>query len=305
MLLDKKIPLSYLTKKVKRELIFSSLAILIIVLSKTFLNYNLKIPVAIPAFLGTSISLLLSFKLAQSYDRWWEARKVWGAIVNDSRFLAVQVRNFANTNNMKLSITNINDIIKNICFRQIAWCYSLSYSLKKIDPCQKLTEFLTDEEIKAIKHHKNIPLKLMDINSRDINTLFTQGIFNEYQQIQIDTTLTKLCDSMGKSERIKNTVFPKTYRIFLRLFIYIFIAVLTFSLYDMSWWSEIMLLLIISTPFFLLKKTAHYMQDPFDNKPTDIPTYTVSQTIEINIKQLLNEKNLPKLENTDNVFYVM
>ena len=99
---------------------------------------------------------------------------------------------------------------------------------------------------------------------------------------------------MGMAERIKNTVFPATYRLFLRLFIYIFVVTLSISLADTQGYFEIPLLLVISCSFFLLEKTSALLQDPFNNKPTDTAMTAIATTIEINIKQLINETELPQ-----------
>lgn len=99
---------------------------------------------------------------------------------------------------------------------------------------------------------------------------------------------------MGMAERIKNTIFPVTYRIFLHIFIYIFIVTLSIALRDIKSYFEIPLLLTISTMFFLLEKSATHMQDPFRNRPTDTPVTAIARTIEINIKELLNEQEIPK-----------
>lgn len=99
---------------------------------------------------------------------------------------------------------------------------------------------------------------------------------------------------MGMAERIKSTVFPITYHIFLHFFIYIFIVTLSIALRDIESYFEIPLLLVISTTFFLLEKSATHLQDPFRNRPTDTPVTSIARTIEINIKDLLKEKDIPK-----------
>ena len=95
MLLEKPLPLAYIFDKIRVDFIFlvviSIVGALLVEYERPYLP---KLPVAIPAFLGTAISLILSFKLNQSYDRWWEARKIWGAIVNDSRTLVRQALTF-------------------------------------------------------------------------------------------------------------------------------------------------------------------------------------------------------------------
>ena len=95
MLINTKIPVSYLFSKVKYEVLFVLIiGILVHFLTTQFENLIPIMPIAIPAFIGTAISVILSFKLNQSYDRWWEARKVWGSIVNDSRSFVLQLQSF-------------------------------------------------------------------------------------------------------------------------------------------------------------------------------------------------------------------
>src|SRR5688572_25889889 len=124
MLLKKKIPMKYVLGKIKIELF---LVILYVISFEIFLNYYganaINIPIAIPTIIGTIISLLLAFKSNQAYDRWWEARIIWGAIVNDSRTLIRQVIAFYKDPDFSVEA---NDFKENFAKRQAAWCYSLS-----------------------------------------------------------------------------------------------------------------------------------------------------------------------------------
>mgnify|MGYP001032209878 FL=1 len=188
--------------------------------------------------------------------------------------------------------------------RQIGWCYSLSCSLRKQDPLKHSAPFITDVDKEKLLPHKNIPLAIIDQHSEDIANLHQKGVINDYQQIQLDATLVRLCESMGKAERIKNTFFPKTYRLTLHVFIYIFLTLLSLSLTELHSLVEIPIEVIISIPFFLLEKIATHIQDPFENKPTDTPMTSISKTIEVNIKQLMESENLPDLKETDK-FYML
>ena len=90
MLLDKRIPLPFIFRKIGFDMALILVFTVIVIFFKMYIDDDLSLPVNIPAFLGIAISLVLAFKLSQSYDRWWEARKIWGAIVNDSRTLVIQ-----------------------------------------------------------------------------------------------------------------------------------------------------------------------------------------------------------------------
>lgn len=292
MLLEKRIPLNYLFRQVQPDVVVSmTFAGALIVLEHSVpaqLREPFEIPVAIPAFLGTAISLVLSFKLAQSYDRWWEARKIWGAIVNDGRSLVVQLLAFGGTG------SEDDPTIRRIVMRQIAWNYVLTASLRKLDPRADLEKLLPPEDVDEVSAHTNQPLKIAAMINCDIASLHSSGRINDFQQVQMDSTMVRLVASMGKAERIKSTVFPKTYRLFLRMFIYVFIFTLAVSLADLEAWFEMILLVSIGLPFFMLMRTALYMQDPFENRPTDTAMYTVSRTIEINLRQLINDENVPE-----------
>ena len=291
MLLNKRIPIFYILNKVKYDLIIVlSVSLSALFVTNRYQELLPEMPLTIPAFIGTAISILLSFKLSQSYDRWWEARKIWGAIVNDSRSLVIQLQSLTSKGN--------DEKIKKIAFRQIAWCYSLGQSLRELNPTDNLDEFISEEDLKEIKKHNNKPLALLQLNASDIKQLKETNQLDIFSQLQLDNTLVRLCDSQGKAERIKTTVFPVTYRLFLHAIIYLFVVTLAIAL-RVDGLFEIPLLVAISSAFFLLEKTATHMQDPFENRPTDTAMTAIAKTIEINIKQLLKETEVPKPHQQD------
>ncbi|HAS39174.1 MAG TPA: hypothetical protein DCS93_01785 [Microscillaceae bacterium] len=295
MILDKRIPLRYWVSLVALDVtIVSAFSLGIYFVSKHIIQ--LVIPINLGAFLGTAIALLLSFKLSQSYDRWWEARKIWGAIVNDSRTLVLQLKGFLSTSG--------HATLSAMAYRQMAWCYALGKHLRKENPLEGLDTFLSEEEVHRLKKHQNVPLALLDHQGQDLQQLHQAGAINDFHQIQLDSTLLRLCESMGKAERIKGTYFPKTYRQTLKLFIYIFLVMLSMSLTGLRGFIEVPLLVMISIPFFLLERIAFNMQDPFNSQPNDTAMTSIARNIEINIKQLLAEEEFPEPLSPER-FYMM
>lgn len=239
MLLNKKIPLTYLLLNIRFALVY----VLIVSFSAHFFSKENQdslpdMPLAIPAFIGTAISVLLSFKISQSYERWWEARKIWGSIVNDSRSLLIQLQSFVVQGN--------EAVIKKITYRQIAWCYSLGQSLRGFDALGNLESFVSADELNVLKQHANKPLAIISLHAKDIKALKAQNSLDVFAQVQLDDTLVRLCESQGKAERIKNTVFPATYRSFLHAIIYLFVITLSLSFRDIAWYFEVPLLVFIS-----------------------------------------------------------
>lgn len=287
MLITSKIPAKYILEKIKFEILYVTIiGLLVHYLTTKFRAVIPVMPIAVPAFIGTAISVILSFKLNQSYDRWWEARKIWGSIVNESRTFVLQLQSFVPREQ--------KDQIKEISFRHIAWCYSLGQSLRGLNPTENLDKFIPDTDIEKLKNHNNKPLGLLQQNTLQIKKLKEEQEIDIFSQIQINNTLVNFSNAMGMAERIKSTVFPVTYRLFLHFFIFIFVITLSISLQDIESYFEMPLLLVISLAFFLLEKSATHLQDPFMNRPTDTAMTTIARTIEINIKQLVEEKEIPE-----------
>jgi len=302
MLLEKRIPFSYLFKKIRLEILVVGIYVFGIEILDEILHVpGLAIPISIPTFLGVAISLILTFRINQSYDRWWEARKIWGAIVNDSRSLTRQVLLFPAKG--KWDDTKLHDLQQRMAYRQMGWCFALGESLRGFDPLDNKEEYLSKEDQEFIRKHHNVPNAYLLLHSTDVEALHSDGVINDYQQMQIDSTITRLCDAMGMCERIKGTVFPKLYTLTLRFFLYLFVLLLPLGVLEYFGYSEAAFMLIICMPFFMLEKTALHLQDPFENRPTDISVTTIAKTIEMNIRQMLGEKFL--LEKGPEKFYSM
>jgi putative membrane protein len=230
MLLKKNIPIGYVFGKVKIELLIILVySLAIAVIHEWILEVPISIPLAIPTILGTVISLLLGFRSNQAYDRWWEARQIWGAVVNDSRTLARQILCFTES---QYEEDEVQQMRQRMIRRQMAWCYALGQSLRRLNPTIGLDKFLNRRDLESLGRYNNVPMALLDQHARDLRRGLEEGYINRYQQIELDKTLTRLCDAMGKCERIKNTVFPSTYSLYIHFSLLLFICMLPFGVID-------------------------------------------------------------------------
>jgi len=127
-------------------------------------DYLPPIPLQLPTILGSAISLILAFKISQSYDRWWEAGKVWGAIVNDSRSFALQVKAFLEE--QALGAEAAQAVVRQLVYRQIAWCYSLGQTLRGQDALAHVDQYLPREELAYLRGHNNKPFALLALHSQ-------------------------------------------------------------------------------------------------------------------------------------------
>lgn len=201
MLLNKKISIWYFIDQIKSQI----LLIVILAVGTGLLDLHpiftkITIPLSIPAILGTAVSLLLAFRTAQSYERWWEARTVWGAIVNDSRSFIRLINQFVPQDGADVKI---------FAERQIVWVYALGEALRKQPFTNKVVEYLHTHQINTV----NIPNAILDEHSYHVRQIAEKGLISDFKEVQLNEVLMRLCDNMGKCERLKNTVFPRAYSI--------------------------------------------------------------------------------------------
>ena len=294
MLLNRRISVSYFLKTIQTDLVrivFFGCLVGLLAKHKDFLT--LEIPLSLIAIVGTAISLLLAFRTAQSYDRWWEARIVWGGIVNDSRSLIRLLQTF---------IIKDQDIhLKMFVERQIIWNYALSESLRKEPYSKRVSDYLENYQIKDT----NAVYGILNAHGKHLRLLAQEGLITEFRQVAADEILTRFSDSMGRCERIKNTVFPVSYGKLIHFLIYLFALLLPFSLNDDVILVKMMLTIGIPIIFIIIERTAILMQDPFENKPMDTPMTTICQTIEMNLWEAIGEPTPKPTAPVEEFYYIL
>ncbi|MBD2704837.1 hypothetical protein IC229_29670 [Spirosoma sp. BT702] len=287
MLLNNKISITFFVQNILRQALLIFLYANVVVFLKLFSPWALVIPISIAAILGTCIALLLAFRTNQAYDRWWEARIAWGAIVNDSRSLIRQLQMFLDEGPHKVSLLHA------FVERQCAWCFVLGDTLRGQDITERLREFLPSPDRQRLAEATNKPNAILLAHGLAIRQLFDSQQLTDYQMVQLSTNLNSLTDSMGRCERIKKTIFPRTYIFNMQVFIYLFATILPFCLDPVHYLLDVPLVTLLSSAFILIEKSALQLQDPFEGKPTDTPITTIAQTIEIDLKSMTDYPIIP------------
>ena len=250
-----------------------------------------NVPLLMVTVLGTVIGLLLAFRTNSCYGRWWEARTLWGAIVNDSRTWVRQLIEFTH---LAPEGREPDPRLQEMAYRQVAWCYALARHLRRQNPLTDVNALLSNQELTKLETQDNVPNALLLTQARQVQTLFRQGDMQVFQAVALEETLTRLTNSMGGCERIKNTTFPTSYRYLVRLLLTVFVLALPFGLAEMPPVGLFATALIVELSFLAIDRTADYLQDPFENLPSDTPMLGLSRTIEINVKEMLGESELPE-----------
>ena len=273
-----------------KEVIFVTLySVLVYVLYEFYGHHHITISFSISAVMGTAIAILLGFRTSAAYGRWWEARKIWGGIVNDSRTLIRQADGFFDSWEQK------EQQVKKLAQYQIAFNYALSTSLRKLPISNEVRKNLSEGDYSDVSSQLNVPNAILKLMEDHLAKLFEQSKINAYHFGVMDRTLKAMCDHMGMCERIKSTVFPVHYSFFIRLSIIIFALLLPLEIVEFLGILTIPVTFVTIIFISVIESIANYLQDPFENRAADIGMTTICRTIEINLLQMTGEKNVPDL----------
>lgn len=288
------------------------------------------IPFSLPwqpiSVIGIAVAFYLGFKNNSSYDRAWEARKIWGAIVNDSRSLTMSI--------LSLPAAQVPfEWKKNFVFRHLSWVIALKHTMRKKKSWEheskvenlvftpyfreeslsgmdlELGKYLKSDEVQSFKSFTNIPIHILKTQSLELKKLEENGGITEYKNVWLQQLISRLIDSQGASERIKNFPFPRQYASTGLFINYIFCALIPFGLLDifsqseiLHYWLTVPFSTVIIWIFFLVDRIGDYSENPFESAYNDVPISSISRVIEIDLLEMLEEKEVPKPYPVENGF---
>jgi len=251
-----------------------------------------EIPVSI---FGGVIGVLAGFRNSSAYARWWEARTIWGGIVNNSRSFAREVLSFiAPPQGDKASACQISEIQRTLILLQVAYVHALRNQLRGLSPWHELANLISAEEIERLKTQQNVPLAIQTIIASKVAECYHRGWIDSVRWTNFNRTLSTLMDFQGASERIKNTPLPRQYDMFIRLFIRIYCILLPFGMVASLKLMTPIGSSVVGFIFLVLDEIGRNLEEPFENLPHDISLTAISRTIEINLKQMIGEKEIPE-----------
>jgi ion channel-forming bestrophin family protein len=244
---------------------------------------------------GSAIGIIVAFRNQSSYARWWEARTLWGALVNNSRSWARQVT----TVMMPLSDAEAGELKvmqRRLVYHQIAYVHALRQHLRGLEPWAELVPLLSERELGELRDEKNVPLAIQQQMGALLRECQVRGWIDFAHWRALDANLDDLVDAQGGAERIKNTPMPKQYDYFPQLFVQMYCMLLPLALVTSMGWFTPLGSTLVGFIFLALDKIGRDLEDPFENTIYDVPLTSITTTIEINLRQLLGETVLPQRE---------
>ncbi|RIW15642.1 hydrogenase [Algoriphagus lacus] len=294
---------------VKSEVLFSLLVSLLVWWAYENQISVVALPFSISAILGSALAIFIAFRNNNSYGRWWEARTIWGGIVNSSRVLARLIITFTDSHSHQANYDNVRSeaFKKQMIYACIAWVHALRLHLRKQENWDEVEPFLEKEEFKSLEGSQNKPNFIQLLIGKKIYHAMASGVLGGFDSFQMEGQLLALANFQGGCERIKNTPLLRQYDFFTRLFLFAFIFLLPFSLIgDFNKmgvnFMMIPVSLTISFVFSILAKVGEVNEDPFENRITDVPLTAICNTIERDLREMLGEENLPEKMLPENGF---
>ena len=223
--------------------------------------------------LGFVISLLLAYRTNTAYDRWWEGRKLWGSLVNNSRNLALRLSAILKEENDKHF------------FRKVIPGYASI--LQKHLSNEETALALFDDLNLDIDHHKHRPNQIAKMLFQKINDLYLSGKITGDQLIILNGELLSFTDVCGACERIKNTPIPYSYSAFIKKFIFFYVMTLPFGYVFSLDYFVIPVVVFIFYVLASLELIAEEIEDPFGGDANDLPTAKIANNIKKNVEELL------------------
>jgi putative membrane protein len=247
------------------------------------------------AFYGVAIGIVVGFRNSSAYARWWEARTLWGTIVNKSRTLARQVLTTMSpeANATAAEQAEVVAVQRQLVLYQVAYVHALRQQLRGLDPVAAVTHLLPDEDSAELAREKNLALTLQRRMSAMLTAACERGWLDQWEWQAIDDSMADLMDAQGGTERIKNTPMPKQFEFFPRFFVEIYCLMLPVGLVETLGWFTPLGSTLVGFMFLALDKIGSDLEDPFENTIFDVPMTAIATTIEINLRQLLGETELP------------
>lgn len=295
----------------------------------------LQLPWTPVALIGTAVAFLIGFQNNAAYGRAWEARKIWGGIVNESRTWATYVTDMVTNEyaNQPASEEELQDHRHQLIYRHIAWLTALRYAMRTKRPWEVFTEhrtnkewyekvciperdgalhedlaeLLTTDELQQITSKSNPAAALLTNQSKQLRQLKERGLLWEFSFLQLESLVRELFALQGKSERIKNFPYPRQYATLSYDIVRVFILLLPFGVIPAfsaigqiliseypqfgSWfvWLGIPFTTIVCWVFNTMQRIGIVGENPFEGSANDVPISTISRTIEIDLREILNE----------------
>jgi len=290
----------YVLKNWLAIVLITSIGLLIRYVDDFFLGFQATVfSASAVSMLATVVGIFLVFRFDNAYQRWWEARKLWGQLVNSSRTFARQVCTLLSPERIQddYSMKELAALHKNLIYRQIAFANALRMHLRNEEDTSQLEPFLDEAELALMLNKDNIPCELLNLQAAALAELLGDSTGETMLLMQLNDTLTAITDTQGACERINNTVFPDMVSHISKYFVWgvaLIIPAVFLKSDEHIYPIELLAVLFMAMAFIIVQQLAVSLMNPFDNQKNDTPMSALCRTIERDLRRQLGETDIPE-----------
>lgn len=260
---------------------------------------------ATAGLVSTSLAIFLGFRVSEAYDRWWEARKLWGAMVNVSRSFGRKISTMVVPERLEAIVDDEQAQRERteILHRHVAYVNSVRINLRHgpsishaPDAWEEIRPFLSNDEFRTYEKYGNVATQILRRQSEALRRIFGATTQEELGYLELQRTLDQLYDVQGACERINNTVFPYGITMATRALVWGFASILPFAVLDADMKLdvvEVLFCISMSMSFVVIEELGEALKTPFEGRSNDTPMTALSRTIEIDLRQMLGETDVP------------
>lgn len=247
--------------------------------------------------IGVAISLILGFGNSAAYDRYWEGRKLWGRLVNVSRSVTRQITTLLHAPAEKAAADDesIRSFQREFVIGVIGFVHALKHHLRGTDPGQSLDAFFPDGLPSAQPDAPNRPMLILQQLGERVTSAWRNGWINDFHLPVIEASLTEMTTIQGACERIKNTPLPLAYSVIINRIVAFYCFFLPLGIVDSVGILTPLIVFLIAQAFIGVDEIAWQIGDPFDQEKNCLPLDALTATIEVNLRELLGETDLPPI----------
>ncbi len=247
--------------------------------------------------IGVALGIFLGFRNSASYDKFWEGRKLWGALVNTSRNLTRQACFVIDSSHDAEELQHFREVLVK---RLIAYVHALRCHLRNEETAEEIKKFLPSEDWTSVVESKHRPLAILQLLGRDLAVARDRRWLSERSFPFMDAQLNELTNILGACERIKNTPIPFSYSVLIHRIVASYCLALPFGLVETTGVLTPVVVLLISYAFFELDAIGDEIENPFGLQPNDLPLTAISRNIEINLLELIGNPDRPEALKPEN-----
>lgn len=243
------------------------------------------VPTTVHTLIGVALGLLLVFRTNASYERFWEGRRMWGGIVNESRNLARGTSAFLRPQPA---------LLEQIILWAAAFPYAAMHSLRGASGLGPVAERLPQREVAETLAAQHVPSAVALRISSLLVEARTAGHISDYVMVTIDNNVQLLIDYLGACERIQKTPLPFAYVVHLRRALILYCLTLPFALVETFGWTTVLDMLLIAYILFGIEEIGVEIENPFGEDDNDLPLEAICETIERNLSAVIEEARTPE-----------